>query len=178
MTIAKPETERMLADLQQELAQKLASWTWPSGVDSDEIIAESIEASWAAKEVHNKKIGTPIRWLLSTARRLKLEKSRSVRACRREPLSDYGEDPQIEGHAKTPEISGLSALAALETALAAFGSAKQFAITEILMFDRGVTEVAKELGIKRSTVNGWICRLPKRLAQSPALQALITRGES
>ena len=171
MVIAKPETERMLADLQQELTNKLSSWTWPSGVDSDEIIAESIEALWVAKEVHHKKITTPIRWLLSTARRLKLEKSRSVRACRGKPLSDYGGDAQNKSRAETIGIADSAALSAL-------GSAKQFAITEILMFDRGVTEVARELGIKRSTVNGWICRLPKRLAQSPALQAFATRGQS
>lgn len=178
MTIEKEKIEGLLADLQQELTKKLASWTWPSGVNSDEIIAESIEAFWVSNEVNMKKIRKPIRWLLSTARRLKLEKSRSVRACRGKPLSDYAETPQNESIVKPHGIADTASLAVLETALAAFGSTKQFAITEILMFDRGVTEVAEELGVKRSTVNGWIYRLPKRLAKSPALQAFATRGES
>lgn len=171
MTKVEFETEQMLAQLQRQLSQKLASWTWPSGVEAEEIVVESIEAFWQATDVRNEKIREPIRWLLSTSRRLKLEKSRSVRAYRSKPLSHYGDDPQIK---RRPETFGI----ADSMALSALGFEKKFAITEILMFDRWVTEVARELGVKRSTVNGWICRIPKQLALLPELQAFAAGGES
>lgn len=113
MTITKAETKRMLADLHRELTPKLKCWTRPSGVESDEIIAESIEALWVAKKLRYKKITTPIRWLLSTARRLMLEKSRSVRAYRIKPLTDSSADSQNKCRSESLAIADSPALLAL-----------------------------------------------------------------
>ena len=152
------------------LKRQLRNWTWPPGVSADEVIAESIEALWEAETQKQLNIGRPLRWLTATAKHKKLEKSRLVTK-RNEMLDErcceLNEHPTKNRHRRSPQIEFARFRVWTELSLK-----QQFALTECVMFERGVTEVARELGLKRTTVNGWIMRLPKQLARDPQFQSL------
>jgi len=53
---------------------------------------------------------------------------------------------------------------------------QKFAVTQVLMHDRVVSDIAEELGLNRSTVKSWVSRIPRRLANDSYFRSLLGKG--
>lgn len=65
-----------LATLADALANELSMWRFPRHVTREEVQAEAIEALWHRERRDQAQVRQPIRWLLATAKRKRLEISR------------------------------------------------------------------------------------------------------
>ena len=139
----------------------------------DELVVDSLVALWQLEQRGEKVCAeTQICWLLGTVKNKKLEKlkeqSRRCSHCgtaERFVICDPVEAIEPSPARSEIQFDHLRVWRELP-------QDQRQALTECLMFDRGVTEFSREIGRKRTTVNGWIIRIPKRFARDAEFQSL------
>lgn len=156
-------SEEELNRLKLKLEPIVAKWQTTYGTTADDLVADSVSDLWlnAAK---GKKIVDPLRWLLVTASNKRKEHFRKTSRCfshsHRFDVIDYTHSTIAKRFqfSKSPVWQSLT-------------ESQQYAVIQVVMHDHPVSEVARELGLKRSTVKSWISRIPRRLAEDAYFQS-------
>jgi len=139
-------------------------------VQSDDIVSETL-VIFFVKTQQGEKINQPGRWLLATAKRKRLEMSRTEEkmvSASAEMLQNIPTRPSVTKNdwSTTKKINDSAAWQLLS-------SKQRFVIQETIMFGRPMTEVAAEANVNRSTAKSWVNRLLPRLASDPHLLSML-----
>lgn len=157
-----------LVGLGEHLRLHVSKWRLPLGVDTEEVVNETL-VRWLVKKADAHRIqGDARAWLLGAAKNIKRELTRTVNAFPRLGDADtWACKPSICRRASANVLTS-------STVWQSFSAKQKHVLTETIMFDRPVAEVAAEVQVNRSTAKSWVKRLPKRLAADPTLQARVT----
>ncbi len=159
------------------LADKVANWRLPSGVDSEDIVAESISALWQADKIDS---GTPQQqrgWLLRVACNKKHEQIRFANRCRAVDFTRPHLEPAMTRYGDCELETSIDRALENSTFWKRLSVEKRHVVVQCVMLDRTAADVARELELKRQTVASWAKRIPKRLASDPAFMNLSKQLE-
>lgn len=168
-------------DLYRWLHQKISHWQTGTSFELDELASAAIEALWKLEERNGLLAGAE-GWLMETARRKRLElfanEKRAMHRVKGASL-DFAtatcEDININADKRSSaclEVRMAEAISNSQT-WSKFTKSQREALKLHFFLGASQAEVARELGVKRQTVGGWISRCVRRLANDTAFLELL-----
>lgn len=159
-------TEEELTCYGQQLTPIVAKWRVPSGKTVEDLVTDAVSALWMNTS-RGKEIKNPTNWLVGTARNKRREYARQTWE-----HADSADLPSAErSPARTSRISAFQF--SRSPIWESLSQDQQYTVIQVLMYDRSISDIAKELGVNRSTVKSWVSRIPRRLAKDSYFQSLL-----